>query len=101
MSTPCNYSWQTKCLLNWNFRIHDWRDHVIHMIFVASQTIVARLIGGVARLAKILFHRAKIGCENLRITLLVTLQVGAALFDCNGRSNTTALEQLICLAAPH
>ena len=67
-------------LLNWQFRADDWGNHAIHMIFVASETVLARHAGVVTRLAEILFHRAEIGCKALRIALLVTLQIGAACF---------------------
>src|SRR5690242_3156762 len=68
-------------LFGWDFGVYDWRDYAIHMIFVAQQTVLARHAAGVTALAEILFHRAKVGHEILRIALLVALQVGAAFFE--------------------
>jgi len=62
-------------------RLHDGRDNVVHMIFVAQETVLTRLARGVARLAEILFHRTEIGRETARIALLVALEVRAAFLE--------------------
>ena len=67
--------------MHWDLCVHDWRDHAIHMIFVAEQTVLARHTALVTTLAGILFHTAEIRCENMRIALLVALQIGAAFFE--------------------
>ena len=67
-------------LLSRELRVHDWRDHAIHMILVAQQAVLARHGAGVTGLAEILFHLTEIGHETLRIALLVALEVGAAFF---------------------
>lgn len=70
-----------KPLLSWIFRFHNRRDHAIHMIYVARQTVLARFAAGVTALADILFHGGEIGRETLRIALLIALQIRAAFFD--------------------
>src|SRR6185295_16759575 len=75
----CLERWH-QTLFGWDFRVDDWRDYAIHMIFVAQQTVLARHAAGVTALTEILFHRAKIGHKTLRIALLVALQIGAASF---------------------
>src|SRR5215510_3293675 len=60
-------------------RIHDGRDHAVHMIFVAQETVLPRHAAGVAGLAEIFFHRAEIGHEAARIALRIALQIGAPL----------------------
>ena len=79
-------------LFSWDSRVYDWRDHAIHMIFVAQQTVLARHAAGVTALAEILFHRTKIGHEILRIALLVALQIGAASFKVMAGQATTILQ---------
>ena len=66
-------------LLSWDPRGHDWRDHAIHMIFVAQQAVLACRALIVTGLAEILFHLTETGNESLRITVLVALQIGASL----------------------
>src|SRR5262245_44574699 len=71
-------------LLGWDFRLHDWRVHAVHMIFVAQQAVLASRAAVVAGLAEILFHRTEIGHEVSRIALLVALQVGRGFFTGRG-----------------
>ena len=54
------------------------------MIFVAQQTVLTRRADIVTGLAEILFHRAEIGREVLRIALLVALQIGRGFFTGRG-----------------
>ena len=67
--------------MHWDLGVHDWRNHPVHMIFVAFETVLARHAAPVTSLAEILFHPAEIRCENLWIALLVALQIGAAFFE--------------------
>jgi hypothetical protein len=67
-------------LFSWDSGVHDRRDHAIHVIFVAQQTVLPRHAAGVTGLAEVLFHRTEIGHEILRIALLIALQKGAVFF---------------------
>ena len=63
------------------------------MIFVAQQTVLPRHAAGVTSLAEILFHRAKVGHEILRIALLVALQIRAPSFKVMAGETTAILEE--------
>ncbi len=78
--------------MHWNLSIHHWRDHAIHVIFVAKQTVLTRHAALVAALAKILFHPAEIRRKNLRIALLEALEIRAAFFEVMA-GQTTAIFQ--------
>src|SRR5262245_13420868 len=67
-------------LFSRDFRVDDWRDDAVHMVFVAQETVLTRHAAGVTALAEFLFNSAKIRHEKLRIALLVALQIGAASF---------------------
>ena len=82
-------------LLSWDLRVHDWRVHAIHMIFVAQQAVLTRRTAVVTGLAQILFHRTEIGHEILRIALLVALQIGRTFFK-DMAGETTALPGCQC-----
>ena len=73
-------------------RAYDRRDHAIHMILVAQQTVLTRYTACVTGLAKILLHRTEIGHESLRIALLVALQVGAGFFKLMAGQTTAVLQ---------
>ena len=60
------------------------------MIFVAQQAVLACHAAAVTGLAEVLFHRTEIGCEILRIALLVALQIGAGLLK--GMATLTLLD---------
>ena len=78
--------------MHWDFRVHDWRDYAIHMIFVAEQTVLASHAALVTTLAEILFYAAEVRSENMRISLLVALQIGAAFFEIMA-GQTTAISR--------
>ena len=72
--------WGHQALLIWDFRVHDRRDHGVHMIFVAQQTVLTRRALVVTGLAEILLHLAETRHEILRIALLVALQIAGLVF---------------------
>ena len=81
-----------RTLFSRNFRIDDRRNHAIHMIFVAQQTVLARHAAGVTALAEFLFYPTKIGREISRIALLVALQIGPVFFKAMAGQTTAILQ---------
>lgn len=62
------------------------------MIFVAQQAVLTRRAAGVTGLAEFLFHRAEIGCEVVRISLLVALQIRTTLLNIVAGQATAILQ---------
>jgi hypothetical protein len=87
--------------LSWDFRVHDWRVHAIHMIFVAQQAVLTRCAAVVTGLAETLFHLTEIGHEILRIALLVALEVAVAFFKDMAGQTAAILDNPYTLTDPN
>ena len=70
------------------------------MIFVAQEAVLTRRAAGVTGLAEILFYRAEIGNEILRIALLVALEIGAAFFKVMAGQTTPIFQEAYALTYP-
>ena len=74
--------WERRLFLpHWNFRIQDWRDHVIHVVLVARRTVLPRGVCLMTALTDFLFHCAETRREFLRVALFVALQIRAVFFE--------------------
>ena len=87
-------------LLIWDSRVHDWRDHAIHMIIVAQETVLTRRAAVVTGLTEILFHITEIRYEILWIASLVALQIGKGLFEVMAGQTTAIFQDAYALTYP-